>query len=64
MPQRRRNTLVVVFILFVILFNYPIMRIVDRQELIAGVPILYFYLFFVWFLLIAAVAFIVLRHNK
>lgn len=64
MPERRRSKLVIAFVLSLLLFNYPILRLVDQQELVWGFPKLYFYLFFVWLALIVTVAFIVLRPNK
>ncbi len=64
MPERKKSNLMIAFVVFLILFNYPILSIVDKRELLLGFPKLYFYLFFVWLSLIAAVAFIVLRSRK
>jgi hypothetical protein len=64
MPERRRSKLVITFVLFLLLLNYPILSIVDSQKLVWGFPQLYFYLFFVWLTLIVVIAFIVLRPNK
>jgi hypothetical protein len=64
MPERKKSNLMITFVAFLILFNYPILSIVDKRELLLGFPKLYFYLFFVWFSLIADVAFIVLRSRK
>ncbi len=40
------------FILGFVLLNYPVMGIFDHDRLLAGMPVLYLYLFFVWIFLI------------
>jgi hypothetical protein len=64
MADQRGGKLVITFVLFLFLLNFPILSIVDKRELIAGFPKLYFYLFFIWFSLIIAIVFIVLRQHK
>lgn len=59
MADDRKTKLAVVFILFLLLLNYPLLRIFDKQQLWMGMPVLYFYLFFVWLILIVAVGLIV-----
>lgn len=48
--------LVLVFLLGIALFNDPILSLFDRGRLLAGVPLIYVYLFVVWAALIALVA--------
>ena len=44
------------FMLGVLLFNYPMLALFNVQGSVFGVPVLYAYLFVVWALLIALVA--------
>ena len=52
--RRRRDWLIVLFVAGLLLFNYPLLGLVNQATLLLGVPVLYFYLFAVWLLLIAA----------
>lgn len=54
--RRRRDWLIVLFVAGLLLFNYPLLGLVNIATLLLGVPGLYFYLFAVWLLLIAATA--------
>jgi predicted tellurium resistance membrane protein TerC len=63
MADDRRSKLLIVFGLFVLLFNFPVLAIVDRAELWFGLPALYFYLFFVWSVLIVTVGLIVRKRK-
>ena len=53
--------LVVVFLLGIVLLNYPVLALFSREEMVTGVPLLYVYLFVAWLALIAAMALIVRR---
>ncbi len=55
----RRDRLVGLFLLGVVLFNPPVLNLVGGTAL--GWPVLYLYLFVVWGLLIAGVAFVIER---
>ena len=63
MADDRRGKLLITFGLFVLLFNFPVLAIVDKAELWFGLPALYFYLFFVWSVLIVTVG-LVVRKRK
>lgn len=56
-----RQRLVAVFIAAALLFNYPILSLFDRPEAIFGLPILYVFMFAVWGVVIAVIAWIVER---
>jgi hypothetical protein len=43
-----RERLLAIFCCAVLLFNYPLLSLVDLPPLILGVPVLYLYLFGVW----------------
>ncbi|MCB1751539.1 MAG: hypothetical protein KDI74_07425 [Gammaproteobacteria bacterium] len=54
-----RQRLVAVFLIGMLLLYSPLITLPDREELLFGLPVLYLYLFGVWCLLIAAMAWIV-----
>ena len=54
--------LVGLFLLGLLLFNFPLISMFNRPNLILGVPALYFYLFCAWFLLIVLV--LIVSHVK
>jgi len=64
MADERSSKLLITFVAFLLLLNYPILSIVDQKQLFLGLPLLYFYLFFVWLLLIFAIGLIVSQKNK
>lgn len=64
MADERRSKLMVTFAAFWVLLNYPILSIVDKQARCFGLPVLYFYLFFVWLSLIVAIGLIVSQKHK
>jgi hypothetical protein len=60
MPERRKSPkLILLFVILFLLLSYPIMKLVNLPERIAGVPLLYAYVFGVWIIAIAALAFTV-----
>jgi hypothetical protein len=63
MSDDRNSKLLLVFAAFLLLLNYPVLSIVDKERLWMGLPVLYFYLFFIWLLLIVVVG-LVVRKNK
>jgi hypothetical protein len=52
----RAARLAFLFLLGVLLFNYPVLALFNVQGSVFGVPILYAYIFVAWGLLIALVA--------
>ena len=57
----RAARLAFLFILGVLLFNYPLLALFNVQGRIFGVPVLYAYIFVAWGLLIALVAIVMER---
>ena len=55
--------LVAVFLLGVLLFNYPLLALFNRTVLVFGVPLLYAYIFAAWALLIGLAA-LVVEHSR
>lgn len=64
MADGRSEKLLVVFVVFLLLFNYPLLSIFDRRELWMGMPVLYFYMFFVWGAIILSIGQIVKTKKK
>lgn len=52
----RNERLVALFLLGLLLFNYPLLKMFNAPTLAAGVPELYLYLFVAWAALIAGAA--------
>jgi hypothetical protein len=50
----RNERLVALFLLGLLLFNYPLLAMFNTPRLVAGVPLLYLYLFVGWLGIIAA----------
>ena len=48
----KSRRLAIVFMLGVILFNYPVLSLFNVPRFLFGIPLLYFYLFGAWILLI------------
>jgi hypothetical protein len=57
----RAARLVFLFMLGVLLFNYPLLALFNVQGSVLGVPVLYAYIFAAWGLLIALVALVMER---
>lgn len=60
MPESKRQheRLLAVFIIGVILLNYPLLSLFSKAKLLFGVPVLYLSLFMIWFIFIGCVAYI------
>ena len=61
MADDRKSKLLTTFVVFLMLLNFPLIRLVDRSELWFGFPALYMYFFLVWGGMIGLVAYIVRR---
>lgn len=55
----RGKRLIALFLLGLILFNYPLLSLFDLPQMVLGYPLLYGYIFCVWVLLIVLVIMIV-----
>jgi hypothetical protein len=53
--------LVAVFLLGVVLFNYPLLALCNRAAAAFGIPVLYAYIFGAWALVIALLALVIER---
>lgn len=57
-PERRVERLLGLLIVGLLLLNFPLLAIFSVSAFIFGIPVLYFYLFFVWFFIIGVTAFV------
>jgi TRAP-type C4-dicarboxylate transport system permease small subunit len=63
--MQKRPTLIVLFFIGVILFNYPVLSLFsDAKQEIFGIPLLYAYVFTAWALLIILTFITVRTHRR
>ncbi len=60
-PGKRGQRLAAIFMMGCFLLNYPILSLFTRPGEIAGIPLLYAYVFVTWILLIGLMALVVER---
>ena len=60
-PVLKGQRLVALFLLGVLLFNYPLLALFAGSERVLGIPLLYLYLFTAWIALIGLMALIIER---
>lgn len=63
MPEskQRNERLIAVLIVGLLLLNYPLLSLFSKVHLVFGVPLLYLYLFAVWYIFIICVALVLTR---
>lgn len=61
MPDRADGRLGLLFLLGALLINFPMLAIANQPAMLAGIPVLFLYLFGVWAVGIVAVYWIVRR---
>ena len=61
MPDRADGRLALLFFLGALLMNFPILAIANHPTMVAGIPVLFLYLFGAWAIGIVAVFWIVRR---
>ena len=57
----KSQRLVAVFLLGLLLFNYPLVALFNRAAVVFGIPVLYAYIFGAWAVLIALLALVIER---
>lgn len=57
-PERREERLAALLLGGLALLNFPLLAIFSIRAFIFGIPVLYFYLFSVWFLIAVFTAFV------
>jgi hypothetical protein len=58
-PSIKGQRLVALFLLGLLLFNYPLLNLFAGPGQVLGIPLLYVYVFAVWALLLALIAWVV-----
>jgi hypothetical protein len=63
MPEtkQRHVRLIALLIVGLLALNYPLLSLFSRVKLVLGVPLLYLYLFAVWYIFILGVALVLAR---
>ena len=61
--SRRAERLIGIFLLGCLLFNFPLLALFNVRATVAGIPVIYAYLFVAWVLLIGLVAVIMERRD-
>jgi hypothetical protein len=62
-PDIKGQRLAALFLLGFLLFNYPLLTLFAGSVHIFGIPVLYFYVFAVWALLIGLMALVVEKRD-
>jgi hypothetical protein len=62
-PSIKGPRLVALFLLGLLLFNYPLLNLFARPEEILGIPLLFAYVFAAWVLLIGLMALVLEKGN-
>ena len=62
-PSLKGQRLAALFLLGVLLFNYPLLQLFARDGMVLGLPLLYCYMFCAWAALIALMALVVERRD-
>ena len=62
-PSIKGPRLVALFLLGLLLLNYPLLQLFERPGEILGIPLLYAYVFAVWALLIVLMALILEKRS-
>ena len=57
--DRKGQRLAALCMLGVVLFNYPLLAVFNVDATVAGIPVLYAYIFAAWSLMIACMAYVV-----
>ncbi|NMG29472.1 hypothetical protein [Aromatoleum evansii] len=60
-PNIKVYRLAALFVLGILLFNYPLMALFNHPTLVAGIPVLYVYAFAAWVLLVALLILVIER---
>jgi len=61
--QRRGQQLLILFFLGMFFFNFPALAVLNKNVLLAGIPVLYLYIFVLWLLLVGVMVWVVERER-
>ena len=60
----KSGRLIALFFMGVVLFNYPILSLFNRNLMLMGIPVLYLYVFLVWCLVIGCIILVTNAHRE
>lgn len=60
----KTGKLIALFVLFLVLMNYPVLSLFNRPVLVGGIPLLFIYIFSTWMLLIILIALTIRKQPK
>jgi len=61
MNRQSREQIIILFVVGTLALNYPLLALFDHRVLLAGIPLLYLYLFVLWLAIIVLMAVITER---
>ena len=61
MRQQSKEALIILFIIGALILNYPFLHLFNQPWTLFGIPLLYLYLYLVWFVMIVLLIVIVER---
>lgn len=64
MSEDKSAKLILLFVVAVLMLNYPLASIFDKRQLLYGLPLMYTYVFTVWLLLVLFIGLAVQHRNR
>ncbi len=62
--EDKAGLLLFLSLLSALCFNFPVVRMLGKARLVAGIPMLYFFIFLLWLLAIVATWYLLGREDK
>ena len=62
--KKKTSKIIFVAILFLLLFSFPFLKMMNKDTFVGPFPLLYFYIILLWLICIAIIAFIVEQKRK
>jgi len=62
--KKKTSKLIFIAVLFLMLFSFPFIKMMNKDSFIGHLPLLYFYIFFIWLMVIVIIAVVVERRRK
>jgi hypothetical protein len=62
--EDKAGLLLFLSLLSALCFNFPVVRMLGKVRLVAGIPMLYFFIFLLWLLAIVATWYVLGREDK
>ena len=62
--RRSRENMVILFVVGLLVLNYPLLSLFDRMKSVLGIPLLFLYVFVMWLAIIVLTAMVVERAER